>query len=94
MGQADELVVVDCETEAIKETSVGQFFELFKDPAQRAAKGVWKLKVSSALLNRTENELMIRTGHRRMISNRPTRICITISAIPCPYPTLRVVKVS
>ena len=51
MGQADELVVIDCETEAIKETSVGQFFEMFKDPAQRAAKGVWKLKVSAVSLS-------------------------------------------
>jgi len=52
MGQADEPVVIDCETEAIKETSVGQFFEMFKDPAQRAAKGVWKLKVSFIPLTR------------------------------------------
>jgi hypothetical protein len=48
--KADELVVIDCETEAIKQTSVGQFFETFKDPAQRATKGVWKLKVSSEFL--------------------------------------------
>lgn len=46
VARANWVVVIDCETEAIKETSVGQFFEMFKDPAQRAAKGVWKLKVS------------------------------------------------
>jgi lysine-specific demethylase 3 len=39
--------VIECETEAIRETSVGGFFEQFKDPEQRSKKGVWKLKVSS-----------------------------------------------
>jgi hypothetical protein len=36
--------VIDCETEKIIPTSVGKFFESFKDPAQRESKGVWKLK--------------------------------------------------
>jgi hypothetical protein len=41
---ANEVVVIDCETEKIIPTSVGKFFESFKDPAQRESKGVWKLK--------------------------------------------------
>jgi lysine-specific demethylase 3 len=36
--------VIDCETEKIIPTSVGKFFESFKDPARRQSKGVWKLK--------------------------------------------------
>jgi lysine-specific demethylase 3 len=43
--EADKKVVIDCQSEKIKETSVGKFFEMFKDPEQRT-KGVWKLKVS------------------------------------------------
>jgi len=43
-GEADKVVVIECETEKIKATSVGSFFESFKDPAQRGSKGVWKLK--------------------------------------------------
>lgn len=45
-SEADRIVVIECETEAIRETSVGGFFEQFKDPEQRSKKGVWKLKVS------------------------------------------------
>jgi lysine-specific demethylase 3 len=41
---ADKVVVIECETEKIKQTSVGSFFESFKDPSQRGSKGVWKLK--------------------------------------------------
>jgi hypothetical protein len=44
--ESNDSVVVDCETEKMIETSVGKFFEMFKDPTQRASKGVWKLKVS------------------------------------------------
>jgi len=43
-GEADKVVVIECETEKVKATSVGSFFESFKDPAQRGSKGVWKLK--------------------------------------------------
>lgn len=45
VGELTPIVVMDCQTEAVKGTTVGEFFQTFKDPEQRSAKGVWKLKV-------------------------------------------------
>ena len=46
MFSADLPDVIECQSEEIKEMSVGQFFEIFKKAGDRSKK-IYKLKVSS-----------------------------------------------